>query len=114
MKNPFKRKSDDPLVHEGEVRTVLDCHDCSKDFIALLDYSVIGNHVIECPHCGHSHCRVIENGKVTGDRWDSRYGNDKTRDATKPRRVWKSNVLAAETSSASEFIRGRWMDKLYQ
>lgn len=102
----------DYLRHEGEVRTTLDCHDCSKQFIALLDYDINGNHVMQCPHCGHEHCRVIENGRVTGDRWDSRYGNDRTRDSKRPRRMWKHNVLQAQTNSTSEFIRNRWLDRM--
>lgn len=104
----------DPLKFEGETRTDLSCHDCGNGFVALLDYSVNGNHVIECPHCGHEHCRVIEGGKITEERWSSRYGNDRNRDAKRPRRVWKSNVLQAQTSSASEFIRQRWLEKAWQ
>ncbi len=101
----------DHLIHEGEVRTVLDCHECSKQFVALLDYSINGNHVIECPVCGHSHCRTILNGKITGERWDSRHGSDKDRDAHRPRRVWKADTMPARTSSASEFIRQKWIDR---
>lgn len=101
----------DQLTFDRETRTVLDCHECHKQFVALLDYTVTGNHIIECAHCGHEHCRVIENGRVTGERWDSRYGSDKTR-AARPRRVWKANALPAVTSSAAEFIRQRWLEKL--
>lgn len=103
----------DWLTHDKETKTVLDCHECSKQFVALLDFAVNGNHVVECPHCGHEHCRVIENGRITEDRWSTRYGTDKSK-AHRPRRVWKHNVLAAQTSSASEFIRQRWLGKYYQ
>lgn len=102
----------DHLTHNKETQTVMDCHECSKQFVALLDYRIKGNHVVECPHCGHEHCRVIEGGRITQERWDSRYGNDKSKDAIKPRRVWKHDVLQASTSSASEFIRNRWLEKL--
>lgn len=64
---PSLRESTDQLTHQGEARTSLWCHECKKDFVALLDYSLTGNHIIECPHCGHEHCRVIEGGTVTGD-----------------------------------------------
>ena len=101
----------DPLVHDGEVKTEMNCTECAKDFVALLDYSVDGNHIIECAHCGHEHCRVIEEGKITDERWSSKYGSDKTRDSTKPRRVWKHNSLPIQVSSASEFMRQRWLDK---
>jgi DNA-directed RNA polymerase subunit RPC12/RpoP len=97
------------MVHDREHRTDLHCHDCNRTFVALLDYRITGNHVIECPHCGHEHCRVITGGAITGERWDSRYGNDKTRDAIRPRRLWKDGVLQAKTSSAAEFIRSKWL-----
>lgn len=106
--------SHDPLVRNGEHRTVMDCHECSKQFVALLDYSIEGNHIVECPNCGHEHCRVIEKGKVTEDRWSSRHGSDKDRDGIKVRRVWKHNDLAMQTSSASNFIRERWMERYYK
>jgi len=50
------------------------CHACGQLMRFELDMELNGNHVINCPECGHEHCRVIENGKVTGDRWDSRNG----------------------------------------
>jgi len=34
--------------------------------------SLNGNHVLNCPNCGHEHCRVVSNGKITDDRWDQR------------------------------------------
>ena len=48
------------------------CHNCSTKMVFELDMTLNGNHVIHCPECDHEHCRVIENGKVTGERWDSR------------------------------------------
>jgi len=33
-----------------------------------------GNHEIECPHCGHIHYRVVEDGRVTDDRYRSSMG----------------------------------------
>lgn len=108
-----KQENTDHLTHAGEVKTIFNCTECRKSIVALLDYSIAGNHIVECPHCGHEHCRVIENGRITEDRWSSRFGTDKTRDAIKPRRVWKHNVLQAQTTSASEFIRQRWLEKYY-
>lgn len=93
---------------------MLDCTECHKHFVALLDYTITGNHIIECPHCGHEHCRVIESGKITEERWSTRYGTDQTRDAHRPRRVWKHNVIQAQTTSASEFMRQRWLEKYLQ
>lgn len=98
----------DPLTFDEEVRTSLYCHECGKNFIALIDYRLDGNHKIECAHCGHDHWRVIQKGKVTDDRWGSSYGSKL--DAHRPRRVWKAdNGVPAATSSASAFLRERWL-----
>lgn len=55
-----------------EETTEFYCHDCGGYIRVKLDKSLNGNHVVVCPKCGHEHCRVIENGKITSDRWDSR------------------------------------------
>lgn len=57
---------------DARAKTDLHCHQCGKGFIALLDFGINGNHIIECPRCGHEHCRVIKDGVITGDRWSSR------------------------------------------
>lgn len=99
--------------HTGLVRTDLYCHECDKNFIAEIDYDIDGNHVIECPHCGHEHCRLIKNGIITSDRWDGR--NDSS-SIVKTRRVWKHDVLKIKTTSAAEhirnrFLRDRWLNR---
>lgn len=96
----------DQYKEKGLVNTSLYCHSCSTDFIAQLDYDLDGNHEIECPRCGHKHCRVIKNGVVTGDRWDSR-------EVTHPvpgRRMWVSQTIAAQTTTASHFLRSKWLN----
>lgn len=50
------------------------CHNCRKYVQFDLDLSLNGNHVLECPNCKHEHCRVVKDGVITGDRWDSRNG----------------------------------------
>lgn len=94
----------------GERRTHMDCHHCGKSFIALIDFSLDGNHIIECAHCGHEHYRKIQKGVVTEERWGSANG-DKL-NAHRPRRVWKHNSLPMATTSASAFIRDRWLEKM--
>lgn len=59
------------LTHSGPVRTNLWCHECRNDFSVDLDYSLDGNHVVDCPHCAHKHYRVIKDGRVTSERWAS-------------------------------------------
>lgn len=56
-------------------RQELWCHECGKYVQFDIDLELNGNHVIVCPNCGHEHCRVIENGKITEARWDSRNVN---------------------------------------
>lgn len=91
---------------EGITRTDMHCHYCSKGFIAELDFSINGKHVVECPHCAHEHCRVIMDGKITADRWEGRNGTIRE---IKGRSFWKSDVLAAKTSKAHQFIRDSWL-----
>ncbi len=57
-----------------KIRSELWCHDCDNYVQFTLDDELNGNHLIKCPKCGHEHCRVIKDGKVTSDRWDSRNG----------------------------------------
>jgi DNA-directed RNA polymerase subunit RPC12/RpoP len=92
---------------EGLTRTDMHCHKCGKGFIAELDFAINGNHVVECPRCGHEHCRVIKNGVITGDRWDGRNGET---EPIRGRSFWKSSVLPAQTSTAAAFLRHRWLN----
>jgi DNA-directed RNA polymerase subunit RPC12/RpoP len=48
------------------------CHNCGRYVQFSIDLSLNGNHVIVCPNCGHEHCRVVKDGIITDDRWDSR------------------------------------------
>lgn len=89
------------------VRTDMNCTNCHKNFIAELDMALDGNHVVECPYCGHEHCRVIKAGKVTGDRFESR----KQRIDVEKRCVWKSDSRPIVTSSAAHFLRQKWLNR---
>lgn len=85
------------------------CHNCDKNFIAKLNFEVSGNHIINCPHCNHEHCRVIEKGKVTSDRWDGR--ND-TNVNVERRNIIKLENNIGVSISASHFLREKWINKL--
>lgn len=50
----------------------LHCHNCNRYVQFPMDMSLNGNHVLRCPNCGHEHCRVVKDGVITNDRWDSR------------------------------------------
>lgn len=56
-------------------RQELHCHECQRYVQFDLDLSLNGNHVLNCPNCGHEHCRVVKDGKITDIRWDTRNGN---------------------------------------
>lgn len=55
-------------------RQELHCHECQQYVQFDIDVSLNGNHVLECPNCGHEHCRVVEDGIITDIRWASRNG----------------------------------------
>jgi hypothetical protein len=48
------------------------CHNCQKHVQFDLDVELNCNHILNCPNCNHEHCRVVQDGVVTGNRWDSR------------------------------------------
>jgi len=83
------------------------CTECRKNFIASLDLSLDGNHVVVCPWCGHEHCRVVKGGKVTEDRWDHRLQTH----AVASRSTWRADSQPIVTSTASAFIRERWLNR---
>lgn len=60
-----------PLSDNIEI-TELHCHHCDGYIKFALDKGKNGEHIVICPKCQHQHCRTIKDGKVLGDRWDSR------------------------------------------
>jgi DNA-directed RNA polymerase subunit RPC12/RpoP len=50
------------------------CTNCAREFVATLDLSLNGNHEIVCPHCQHIHYRVVVDGEVTEERYNSSAG----------------------------------------
>ena len=58
----------------NEQRSDVYCTNCTRQFVAILDLSLNGNHEITCPHCQHVHYRVVRDGVVTEDRWRSSAG----------------------------------------
>jgi hypothetical protein len=96
------------VVESDPVRTDLNCTYCQKNFIAQLDMGLDGNHIILCPYCSHEHCRVVNKGVVTGDRWDTR---EQRHDVSKEC-VWKSPNAPIVTSMASHFLRERWLNRV--
>lgn len=100
-----------PVDGGGKQRTEMNCHNCSKNFVAELDFDISGDHIIECPHCGHEHWRTIKDGKITNHRWGADKDNGGHATRVKGTSVWKSSVIQAKTSSVSHFLRERWLNR---
>ena len=89
----------------------LHCHACGRYVQFEIDMDLDGNHVLNCPNCGHEHCRVVKAGKITDIRWDQRNG---------PTFVVSSNYTSSTTvstyttssSTSGVFIYASWMDTL--
>ena len=91
----------------GLVRTDMHCHNCHKGFVAEIDYDVTGEFKIHCPHCDHQHWRVVKDGVMTDQRWGEGDNGQQRNICVK---VWKHPKFEAKTSTASEFIRNRWLN----
>lgn len=96
------------LFGSGVVTTDEDCSNCHKMFRMRVNFDVNGNHVMVCPHCGHKHCRTIRDGKVTGDRWDTRNADE---DVPPDGSMWSDTTIGAQTSVAFQHIRERWLGR---
>lgn len=101
-------EEDGSLHGKGIVRTDEQCTNCDKTFVMKVDFSLNGNHVMVCPHCGHQHCRVIVNGEVTGDRWDSRWEAVEIPQDS----IWSDTNVGAKTSAAFQHIREKWFGRM--
>jgi len=99
-------------------RQELWCHECQNYVQFNIDVSLNGNHVIVCPECGHEHCRVVENGRVTEVRWDSRNAGSSnmatyiatgtTASTTSTYATYTANTGTDSASSALTY--GAWMN----
>jgi hypothetical protein len=56
-------------------RQELQCTNCGKYVRFDMDFGLDGNHEITCPLCQHIHYRVVKNGKITEERWNSSAGS---------------------------------------
>lgn len=61
-----KRKRNEMAIE----RTRLNCHGCGRSFTAELDMEINGQVEIDCPNCGHPHYRIVQGGRVTGERYN--------------------------------------------
>lgn len=94
-------------------RQELWCHGCDNYVQFDMDISINGNHILECPRCGHEHCRVVRNGKITDIRWGSRNGptvriNSSTTSVTSASTY---DSYTSGSTTASTFLYGVWMNR---
>lgn len=88
------------------------CHNCGHYVQFEIDMELNGNHVLLCPVCGHQHCRVVKNGEITSERWDSRNqtfyisSNTVTYSTTSTWNLYNSSTYAPVAS----FLYGSWMN----
>jgi len=76
-------------------RQELWCHECQRYVQFDIDTSMNGNHIIKCPNCGHEHCRVVTNGRITETRWDRRNNNG----GYTPMQVFMTTAVTSSASS---------------
>lgn len=53
------------------VRTEIYCHECGNYVQFALNLGISGRHTLNCPICGHEHYRVVRDGRVSEERWQS-------------------------------------------
>ena len=98
-------------------RQELHCHACDRYVQFNMDLSLNGNHVLKCPNCGHEHCRVVTDGKITADRWDSRNGSaiyiSANTATTSNTSIFTTNLTAAAASNSSASIAmSSWLNMM--
>ena len=96
-------------------RQELWCHDCGNYVQFDIDMEMDGNHVLECPSCGHEHCRVVRDGRITDIRWGSRNGptiNVSAATTTCSTASTFDTYTSTSTSgTSSSFLYQSWMNR---
>jgi len=89
------------------------CHACGK-YVQFDVPETDGRLVVVCPNCKHEHCRVVENGIITEERWDSRnVGNGTVIYATGTASTATSFITTYTVSASSTsftFMAQSWLD----
>ena len=100
-------------------RQELACPECRKVYRFDLDFDLDGDHEVICPGCGHTHYRVIENGRITETRYQP-YTTHATYSATGYTMVATSTDTNYDTGgtasgtmctgTGSMFLRDSWLN----
>lgn len=90
------------------------CTNCPKIFDFKLNVGLNGNYRIHCPNCNHIHYRVIENGKITGERFpdnDDKILIEDIRPMKSSCRDESKEVHDDLSNSLQGFLRRSWFEK---
>ena len=107
-------------------RQELHCPECRGSYRFDLDFELDGNHEVVCPGCGHTHYRIIINGRITETRYQP-YDSYATYAATSYQMYSTSSDSTTDTSYSSsdwgytgtggistggtgDFLRNSWMN----
>ena len=89
------------------------CHNCGRWVQFIIDLELDGNHVLNCPNCGHEHCRVVRRGVITDIRWGQTNGPT----IQVAQVTWSIESVYIATSTATgtscKFISDAWMSAGY-
>lgn len=92
-------------------RQELHCHACDRYVQFDVDIELNGNHVLNCPNCGHEHCRVVRDGKITGDRWGQRNGPTlMVLTATATSSATSTYTTYSSVTTGNVFLYGSWIN----
>ena len=84
-------------------RQEIHCHGCGRFVQFILNFENDGNYEIDCPRCGHTHYRVIRNGRITDDRWKSSMQYTQIYGATSSMASSTATSYGASSTSASYY-----------
>lgn len=91
-------------------RQELHCHDCDRYVQFDIDVELNGNHVLNCPNCGHEHCRVVNDGIISDQRWDSRNGNIVPTYYVSGSATYTTTSIDTMSTGSSSFTNDMWLN----
>jgi len=93
------------------------CQVCGKYFDVKLNMALNGNHRVHCPNptCKHIHYRKIENGIITGDRFNEDIHDEIIVDDLRPMeascRDYQKETFENTAPTGKGFLARLWAEK---
>jgi DNA-directed RNA polymerase subunit RPC12/RpoP len=69
----YKSHEYSPPDSNGRVLCEFYCAECFGYVYVKLNTALEGNHVVNCPNCGHKHYRVVKDGIITDCRFSENH-----------------------------------------